>query len=133
LTPRPPGARGIVSSFKLHDEDELPENKKSDAGNPPSKAALKNKKRRDKKKDSEAEASYVPAASGQTAAKSASADPVSDPETAKKVRKLKDKLAQISKLKALQKEGKPLELNQLDKIKTEKDVLNELQSLQLNA
>lgn len=40
---------------------------------------------------------------------------------------------QITKLKAMQKEGKPLELNQLEKVKKEDEILQELKSLQLNA
>jgi hypothetical protein len=83
-----------------------------------------------------------------------------DPEVAKKIRKLSDKLAQvpqvvliicnfntekhqillhsltllqISKLKAQQTEGKKLEVNQLDKISKEKEILDELRSLRLNS
>jgi translation initiation factor 2A len=131
FTSRPPGARGIVSNFKLHDEDELPQNKKADAGasNPASKSALKNKKRREKKKEDgqEAAPAYVASAS-QTGATN---DGNVDPETVKKLRKVNDKLSQIAKLKALQKEGKQLELNQLEKIKKESELLQELQALQL--
>ena len=103
---RPPGARGTVSTFKLHDEDELPENKKVDNGskNAPSKSALKNKKRREKKKDGDPEPvatapAYAPTPASQNTA-------IVDPETAKKVRKLNDKLAQANFLffsKALKK------------------------------
>jgi uncharacterized protein with WD repeat len=58
---------------------------------------------------------------------------VVDPEVAKKLRKLNDKLSQIAKLKAMQKEGKKLEINQLDKIQKEHEVLDELKALQLNS
>jgi uncharacterized protein with WD repeat len=58
---------------------------------------------------------------------------VIDPEVAKKLRKLNDKLSQIAKLKAMQKEGKKLEINQLDKIQKEHEVLDELKALQLNS
>ena len=134
---RPPGARGTTSKFKLHDEDELPQNKKPETGNgtnnvPPSKSALKNKKRREKKKDGEPEeVAYVPAT--QNAASSNATAAVVDPEVAKKLRKLNDKLSQIAKLKAMQKEGKKLEINQLDKIQKEHEVLDELKALRLNS
>jgi hypothetical protein len=56
----PPGARGIVSTFKLHNEDELPENKKKQLGNENlSKAAMKNKKRKEKKKETENETAGI--------------------------------------------------------------------------
>merc|ERR1711981_199218 len=45
---RPPGARGAQSSFKLHDDDEAPENLKKAAPENMSKSALKNKKVKDK-------------------------------------------------------------------------------------
>merc|ERR1711881_740081 len=41
---RPPGARGAQSTFKLHDDDEAPENVKKVAPENLSKSALKNKK-----------------------------------------------------------------------------------------
>ena len=84
----------------------MPENKKVDNGskNAPSKSALKNKKRREKKKDGDPEPvatapAYAPTPVSQNAA-------IVDPETAKKVRKLNDKLAQANFLffsKALKK------------------------------
>ena len=138
---RPPGARGIVSNFKLHDEDELPQNKKPETGGsaPQSKAALKNKKRRDKKKDDTdvaAPTAYAPpstAAPLSTSTSKPSNVASVDPETAKKVRKVNDKLSQIAKLKAMQKEGKQLEINQLQKIEKEGELIQELRSLQLSA
>ena len=138
---RPPGARGTVSKFKLHDEDELPENKKADAtggAENTSKSAMKNKKRREKKKDGEGEVpAYVPpapvAAARTPAAAGGQANNGVDPELAKKLRKLNDKLVQISKLKAMQKEGKKLEINQLDKIKKEQELLDEMKALKINS
>ena len=52
-------------------------------------------------------------------------------EQVKKLRKLQDKLNAIEKLKAAQKEGKKLELNQLDKLAKEKDILQEMEKLKL--
>lgn len=54
-----------------------------------------------------------------------------DPEVVKKLRKLNDKLASIQKLKAQQKEGKTLEINQLEKIKTEQTILDQIKMLKL--
>ena len=48
---RPPGARGAQSSFKLHDDDEAPENVKKGAPENLSKSALKNKKRKEAAKN----------------------------------------------------------------------------------
>ena len=54
-----------------------------------------------------------------------------DPEKDKKIRKINDKLTQIAKLKQQVKEGKQLEVNQLDKIKREGELIKELKQLQL--
>ena len=54
-----------------------------------------------------------------------------DPEKDKKIRKVNDKLTQIAKLKEQVKSGKKLEVNQLDKIKKESELLEELKSLRL--
>ena len=117
----------------------MPQNKKVEnaaASNNPSKSALKNKKRREKKKeeDGEIEAAYIPPtpvtatpSSGGQAAK------VIDPETAKKLKKLNERLTQIVKLKAMQKEGKKLELNHLDKIKKEQEILDKLKALKISS
>ena len=120
----------------------MPQNKKPETGGsaPQSKAALKNKKRRDKKKDDTdiaAPTAYAPpstAAPLSTSTSKPSNNVASvDPETAKKVRKVNDKLSQIAKLKAMQKEGKQLEINQLQKIEKEGELIQELRSLQLSA
>ena len=52
-----------------------------------------------------------------------------DPEKDKKIRKVNDKLSQIAKLKQQVKEGKQLEVNQLEKIKKESEFLAELKQL----
>ena len=54
-----------------------------------------------------------------------------DPEKDKKIRKINDKLTQIAKLKEQVKSGKQLEVNQLEKIKKESELLEELKSLRL--
>merc|ERR1719242_202345 len=43
---RPPGARGTQSTFKLHDDEEAPQNLKKNEPEVLSKSALKNKKRK---------------------------------------------------------------------------------------
>ena len=52
-----------------------------------------------------------------------------EPEKDKKIRKVNDKLSQIAKLKQQVKEGKQLEVNQLEKIKRESELLAELKQL----
>ena len=52
-----------------------------------------------------------------------------DPEKDKKIRKVDEKLSQIAKLKQQVKEGKQLEVNQLEKIKRESELLAELKQL----
>merc|ERR1712045_912454 len=56
---------------------------------------------------------------------------LSDPEIEKKIRKLKDKIASIDKIKQAQSEGKQLEKNQIEKLSKEQDLLNELKALTL--
>jgi len=135
---RPPGARGTASTFKLHDNDILPQNAvKKDPENM-SKAAIKNMKRKEaakKKKEEEAaaeaqsgKAAALAAAAAQSGKVAASAS-TGDPDKDKKLRKLNDKLASIQKLKQDQAEGKQLEANQLEKIKTESAILKDIQIL----
>lgn len=52
-------------------------------------------------------------------------------ETEKEIRKLQKKVDDIKKLKEKQKLGFQLELNQLEKIKLESDLLNDLKALKL--
>ena len=94
-----------------------------------SAAALKNKKKREAKKgqasggDQEPPKPEIKPESGGNA-------PPSDVE--KEMRKLKKKLDAVEKLKKKLQEGEVLEKNQLDKIKTEKDILNQMEQLQLS-
>ncbi|CAH1781988.1 unnamed protein product, partial [Owenia fusiformis] len=124
---RPPGAKGVPSTFKLHDI-EPPSNAKP-ASAELSKAALKNKKKREAKarakEEHPEEFSPAPTPVPQAAPSSG------DPETDKKVRNLRKKLQAIEKLKQQQKEGKTLEKNQLDKLKTESALLEEMKALQI--
>jgi len=136
----PPGARGKVgktgvykANNKLHDEDELPENLKgkNDTENL-SKSAAKNKKRREAAKKKKDEEENNPANPGdKTSSPAPDNATTGDPEKDKKIRKINDKLAQISKLKQQVKDGKQLEANQLEKIKKESEFLAELKKLKI--
>ena len=57
---------------------------------------------------------------------------MTDPEKEKKMRKLKDKIAGIQKIKQAQAEGKQLEKNQLEKLSKEQELLDELKALNLS-
>merc|ERR1711872_402420 len=118
---RPPGARGAQSTFKLHDDDEAPENVKKVAPENLSKSALKNKKRKEaaKNKAKTTEKNNYQGAAGILA----------DPEKEKKIRKVNDKLAKIEKLKAQLAEGKSLEKNQIESLSKEQTLLDELKAL----
>jgi len=144
---RPPGARGTASTFKLHDDEQLPQNminlidqkNKGNTGNAElSKSALKNKKRKEaakKKRDEEEAGANSHNVEGGNPDKIttnlAANKSTGDHEKDKKIRKVKDKLASIQKLKADQAQGKKLEANQLDKINKEGDLLKELKELKL--
>jgi len=145
---RPPGARGTQSKFKLHDDEEPPQNKQSALidkqngkyNNAPvqemSKSQLKNKKRREAQKNkakNENEQNEQPQTvfvenNSYQGAKGL----LSDPEKEKKIRKLNDKIASIQKIKQAQSEGKTLEKNQLEKLTKEKELLDELKALELS-
>ncbi|XP_035719683.1 eukaryotic translation initiation factor 2A-like isoform X2 [Vespa mandarinia] len=143
---RPPSARGQTITFKLHDDDEFGPKPNTEAN--PSKAALKAKKKREAKKaKKELEAIAMssqlqtnnPTTNGQisnTSSKyqsnvvaSSESDLIDDPEKQKKIKRLKSKLDQISKLKEQLSAGKQLEINQLDKIKKEAELIKELEEL----
>ncbi|PSN36308.1 Eukaryotic translation initiation factor 2A [Blattella germanica] len=144
---RPPSARGRESNFKLHDDDEPASNTRSGGDSNPSKAALKQKKKREAKKakkEQDGGACANPSATGgsvvtngdsTTAPKLppalADAELTGDPEKVKKIKKLKSKLVEISRLKEQRAAGRQLELNQLEKIKKEDELLKELQGLVL--
>jgi len=139
---RPPGARGAQSSFKLHDDDEAPENvKKGSAPENMSKSALKNKKRKEAAKnkaklekdkdDALTAASTIINQNNQKNNYQGAAGLLADPDKEKKIRKLNDKLSKIQKLKAQLAEGKTLEKNQLESLNREQDLLDELKSLSI--
>jgi translation initiation factor 2A len=144
---RPPGARGTASTFKLHDDEQLPQNminlidqkNKGNTGNVElSKSALKNKKRKEaakKKRDEEEAAATSHNVEGGNPDKIttnlAANNGTGDQEKDKKIRKIKDKLSSIQKLKQDQAQGKKLEANQLDKINKEGDLLKELKELKI--
>eukprot|EP00116_Pleurobrachia_bachei_P003321 sb/3463583/ len=95
--------------------------------NQPSKNALRNQKKRENKQDDN-EGKWERGVTTQAA-------PVTQSgvdEKEKKIRNLKKKLFQVTKLKEQQKEGKELEKNQLEKIKTEGVLLAEIKALELS-
>lgn len=141
---RPPGARGTLSTFKLHDEEQekaiaFLEGKKEEKQENLSKTAQKNKKRREaakKKKDEEEEENLgnkVQSNGGLSHQDKDSykgaAGLLFDPEKEKKIKKIKEKLGSIQSLKTLQDQGKPLEKNQLEKLSREQELLDELKKL----
>ncbi|XP_063224336.1 eukaryotic translation initiation factor 2A [Bacillus rossius redtenbacheri] len=141
---RPPCARGKESNFKLHDDDELPSNAKPNSDGNPSKAALKLKKKREAKKAKKEQEGSAPSGvavtngDAMTAVTTVKLPPVvaeaeltDDPEKNKKIKKIRSKLMEISRLKEQRAAGRQLELNQLDKIKKEDELLKELQGLVL--
>merc|ERR1711881_522954 len=117
---RPPGARGAQSTFKLHDDDEAPENVKKVAPENLSKSALKNKKRKEAAKN-KAKTTEKDKSDALLAAASMNNE--------KKIRKVNDKLAKIEKLKAQLAEGKSLEKNQIESLSKEQTLLDELKAL----
>merc|ERR1711862_188923 len=58
---RPPGARGTQSTFKLHDDEEAPQNLKKTEPEVLSKSALKNKKRKEAAKAAKLAEAAIPA------------------------------------------------------------------------
>ena len=135
-----------ASTFKLHDDDEPAQNDKKQNQEPLSKSAAKNKKRREaarkKKEDTtdSAEANCNSSPCIQSTSNIGSNLSVNsdnnlrltgDAETDKKIRKLDEKLLSIQRLKQLQKEGKLLEKNQIEKISKEKEIITEIQKLQI--
>lgn len=102
-----------------------------------SKAALKNKKKREAKArakeegsqqgDGAVESQYNSAPLPQMAAPS-----TGDPEKDKKIKNLRKKLQQVNKLKEQQQAGKQLEVNQLEKLKMEGTLIKEIEQLELS-
>jgi len=140
---RPPGARGTQSTFKLHDDEEAPQNLKQNAAPENlSKSALKNKKRKEAaknkaktekdKEDALAAAASMNNSNNQKNNYQGAAGLLADPDKEKKIRKINDKLASIQKLKDQLAEGKTLEKNQLEKLTKEQELLDELKALKLS-
>jgi len=146
---RPPGARGTLSTFKLHDDEPVntvinnQNNKKDDGGKEEnlSKAAQKNKKRREaarKKKEEEEATGGIHSAPSNHEINNANeyrgaVGLLFDPEIEKKKKKITDKLNSIAALKELVAQGKTLEKNQLEKLKREAELVAELNKLTVKA
>jgi len=135
---RPPGARGTLSTFKLHDDEDVGP-KKEEKDENLSKTALKNKKRREaaKKKREEEDASGKQDSTHSTSKSKnneyrGAAGLLFDPEVEKKKKKINDKLNSIKTLKEMQAQGKQLEKNQLEKLAREAELLEELKKLTVN-
>lgn len=145
----PPALRGKqITPLKIHEEETQ---KKEDETL--SKSALKNKKKRDVKKkttkpsteqghrersleqqDVLAVAAYITGPSPQPhppTGTHTSTDKNMSSDTEKKLKNLRKKLKQIEDLKKQQESGKVLEANQVEKIKGEKSLLEEIEKLQL--
>ncbi|OAD59323.1 Eukaryotic translation initiation factor 2A [Eufriesea mexicana] len=132
---RPPSARGEAITFKLREDEMFKDKKKT------SKSTTKAKKKTKKgTKESEASVSSQsnnPSTNGQVATNAeiqnltTNVPECDDLERSKKIKKIKSKLEQISKLKELLVAGKQLEINQLDKIKKEADLIKQLEELAL--
>ncbi|XP_076659679.1 eukaryotic translation initiation factor 2A [Halictus rubicundus] len=118
---RPPTARGVSLPFEIPN---CPFGKK--------KKTAKKKTKKDKKE--EGAASSSPSTNGQVASTNSQnlvPQCLDEVERSKKIKKIKAKLDQITKLKEQLEAGKQLEINQLDKIKKEADLLNEMEKLAL--
>ena len=102
-----------------------------------SKTAQKNKKRKEKTKgsgdaggdDDADDSSAAPAAAATVVPTAWDRPEPEDPETAKKIKSVQKKLKQIEQLREQQAQGKPLEANQVDKIKGEPALRKELEDL----
>lgn len=144
-TYRPPHARDKPTKDVLHaDTYEPPSNVKTTANEAPlSKSAQKNKRKREAK--AKAKASEPPQSSRSQEQRDAIAmathiltpdeAPVQvgvNPEVDKKIKNIRKKLKAIEKLKEQQKSGKPLEANQLEKLKSEGELLQELKHLEIS-
>ncbi|KAK7477133.1 hypothetical protein BaRGS_00031619 [Batillaria attramentaria] len=119
---RPPQARGTnTPTTKLHEYEPASNLKQAQASAGIDVAG---------EEDGGAAASIKPM-SLQTTQPPAAGATTGDPETDKKIRNLRKKLQAIEKLKEQQSAGKQLELNQLEKLKTEAALLKELEELEI--
>jgi len=91
----------------------------------PSKQALKNQRKRENR------AKQIEEENAKPEPTMADLQSTIVDEREKKVRNLKKKLHQIEKLKAQVAQGKPLEKNQMDKIGTENDLIEEIKRLEI--
>ncbi|XP_062522104.1 eukaryotic translation initiation factor 2A-like isoform X2 [Corticium candelabrum] len=130
---RPPGARGKPpSTIKLHEEEPPQGETVKDEDKQQSKSALKNKKRREAKaRERESQDAEAAVAMATASASLLPANQSDDLETDKKLRNLKKKLKQIDQLKQQQREGKQLEANQIEKLKTEDDLIRQIHELKV--
>ncbi|CAD5117454.1 DgyrCDS6221 [Dimorphilus gyrociliatus] len=128
----PPALRGRPqpTTPKVRDDYEPPSNVRNKTEESMSKSALKNRKKREAKRNRVNESNTEPSSAPRKTAAEVF-DSSGDPEKDKKIRNLRKKLRQIENLKSLQTEGKKLELNQLEKIKSEADVVAELKALEI--
>ncbi|XP_052785014.1 eukaryotic translation initiation factor 2A-like isoform X2 [Mya arenaria] len=128
------GREGTMPSTKLH-EYELPSNMKQQATDP-NKPMSKNKKKKEAKKNRDADKGganeQAPAPMATAAPSNPAAPSTGDPEKDKKIRNLRKKLQQVEKLKEQQAAGKTLEKNQLEKLKTEDSLLEEIEALEIS-
>ena len=126
---RPPGSRGkpaaATRSLLPNVSDGVYKPGSDATRNQPSKQALKNQRKRENRAKQNEEQNAKPEPTMQDL-QSTIVD-----EREKKIRNLKKKLNQIEKLKNQVKEGKTLEKNQMDKIATEKDIIDEIKRLEI--
>ncbi|XP_075747254.1 eukaryotic translation initiation factor 2A [Rhipicephalus microplus] len=136
---RPPGARGQPSSFKVKDDESASTNKAADS-TPKSKTAIKNQKRKEAKKAKKENAQPAEVTDKASAiqtvveimGQNSAPQETEEGSREKKIRNLKKKLGQIATLKEEVQAGKKLEANQLEKIKREQELLDELEALELH-
>lgn len=140
---RPPGAGGRPGTVKLHDEPKAKEDEK-----PLSKAALKNKKKREAKQraakaaasggvperpkteEQKAAVAMTKAHFGQPAKPVLAQPSSSTTDLEKRIRNMKKKLRAIDDLKAKQAAGEFLQANQAEKVAGEKGVRDEIERLE---
>ncbi|CAH1959555.1 unnamed protein product [Acanthoscelides obtectus] len=121
---RPPSARNRPPVRFSLDDDDVPAKPGKDSA--PSKASIKNKKKREAKKAKKQEEGIE---EEPKIVSKVTINLTGDPEADKKLKSIKKKLDAIEKLKQDQAQGKPLQINQLEKIKGETALLEELQKL----
>eukprot|EP00118_Oscarella_pearsei_P010053 m.59811 g.59811 ORF g.59811 m.59811 type:complete len:219 (+) comp34902_c0_seq3:1834-2490(+) len=122
---RPPSIRSRPKPLEVAQEKSA-----KDEGKQLSKAAAKNKKKREAKaraREFEAEEKKNETQAEETQAKAE----IGDKDKEKKLRNLRKKLKQIEQIKQQHAEGKKLEDNQLEKMKTEDDILKQIRELEV--